>query len=71
MIQKSVKETKLICPECSAVIITKHPEIILWERCPACNSHIWDDYDLMMAEVLPERSARANRANSLMRSPLH
>ena len=41
----------ITCPECSAVIVTSDPEIMICDRCPACKSHIWDAYDLMMAEV--------------------
>jgi uncharacterized protein YbbK (DUF523 family) len=25
---------------------------MVWERCPSCGSHIWDDYDIMMAEIV-------------------
>ncbi len=56
-------ETKLICPECSAVVITPHPEIVLWERCPACSSHVWDDFDLMMAETIPVSEHRGRTIN--------
>ena len=43
-------ETKLTCPECFAIIVTPFPEAIIWERCPACRAHVWDSYDLMLAE---------------------
>jgi hypothetical protein len=26
----------------------------MWELCPGCRSHVWDIYDLMMAEVTRE-----------------
>ena len=51
------KEFKLVCPECSAVIITPRPEALIWERCPGCKRHSWDEYDLMMVEkVTPHAS---------------
>ena len=42
---------RLICPECSAVVITANPEAMVWELCPGCRSHSWDLYDVRMAEV--------------------
>lgn len=44
---------RLICPDCNAVIITSSPEAMVWERCPACRTHIWDRYDALMADVAP------------------
>ena len=45
-------EAKLICPECSATIISMMPEALIWEKCPCCSKHIWDKYDLLMAETV-------------------
>jgi Zn-finger nucleic acid-binding protein len=50
---------RLICPECSAVVITAYPEAVVWELCPACEFHIWDIYDAKMADKVIE-----NRADS-------
>ena len=41
---------RLICPECSAVVITAYPEAVIWERCPACKRHMWDHGDVLMAD---------------------
>lgn len=49
-------ELKIICPECSAVVVTSYPEVLLWEHCPECRHHVWENDDLQMAEVLPARS---------------
>lgn len=43
---------KIICPECSAWIVTANPESLIWERCPACCHHLWDTYDILMAEIV-------------------
>ena len=45
---------RLICPECSAALITTYPEAAVWELCPACRRHMWDINDARMADVLPE-----------------
>lgn len=53
---------KIICPECGATLIAGSPEAVLWEFCPGCRHHIWETYDLMMAEVVvvePSDSARS------------
>ena len=42
---------KITCPECSGEIVTKYPEIMLWELCPRCRNHVWDRYDMWMADV--------------------
>jgi len=42
---------KVNCPECNAVIITELPQAIIWEHCPSCKNHIWDQYDILMAEA--------------------
>jgi uncharacterized Zn finger protein len=54
---KPMTEFKLTCPECSATVITAFPEAMIWERCPACGSYVWETYDLMMAEVVSKRSS--------------
>jgi len=48
---------RMICPDCSAVILTSSPEAMVWEHCPACGNHVWDACDLMMTEVETERFA--------------
>jgi Zn-finger nucleic acid-binding protein len=47
-----MKRYRLICPECGAVIVTGYPESALWELCPSCKRHVWDDYDAMMADLI-------------------
>jgi len=42
---------KIMCPVCGAVIISAMPESLIWEHCPSCKSHIWDKFDIMMADV--------------------
>jgi len=44
---------KLICPQCGASVITSTPEAMVWERCPYCGHHVWDQYDVMMADACP------------------
>ena len=41
---------RLICPECSAVVLTNYPEATVWELCPSCRRHIWDLHDARMAD---------------------
>jgi hypothetical protein len=55
---------KIICPECGAIILTLHPVAIVWERCPGCKRHVWDKYDVLMADISsyePERTADFSR----------
>lgn len=66
MKQKPATETKLICPECSAVVVTSRPEVLIWERCPGCKSHIWDTYDMMMAERESGRHGRNGNMHAAM-----
>jgi Zn-finger nucleic acid-binding protein len=63
--QRTITEAKLICPECSAMIVTSFPEAVLWERCPECGTHVWDIYDLMMAETVSEKRLYAKAAGVL------
>jgi len=48
---------RLICPECSAVVITPYPEVAVWELCPGCRRHRWDLYDARMADKVESGSA--------------
>jgi hypothetical protein len=41
-------EIKVTCPKCNSEFITSLPEKMLWERCNACLSYIWEADDLMM-----------------------
>lgn len=43
---------KIICPKCFATVVTSHPEAMMWELCPACRRHVWEAYDLLMAEIV-------------------
>jgi Zn finger protein HypA/HybF involved in hydrogenase expression len=63
----SMIEAKFICPGCSAIIVTTRPDVLLWERCPACGSHMWDLYDLMMAEAVKSRVSRSYYQKSSVR----
>lgn len=47
---------KMYCPKCSAMVVTENPQVIIWELCPGCNSHIWDMTDALMAEIMPSDS---------------
>ncbi len=60
-------EAKFVCPKCSANIITTRPDALLLERCPACGSHMWDFYDLMMAEAVKKRVFRNQYQRSRVR----
>lgn len=42
---------KLTCPLCGAVAVTATPNTVIWDRCPGCKSHVWDENDVLMAEV--------------------
>jgi hypothetical protein len=42
---------KISCPECGASVLITRPEAITWEWCSECRSHVWDMYDVLMAEV--------------------
>ncbi len=49
---------RIICPECGHSTVAQYPRSMLWERCPACRRHIWDEYDALMAErYVPGRDA--------------
>jgi Zn-finger nucleic acid-binding protein len=62
MIRKagSMAKYRLICPECSAAVITTYPEASVWEVCPGCRRHVWDLFDAQLADKIdtePSRSA--------------
>jgi hypothetical protein len=40
----------MICPDCGNAIITNFPPGMLWERCPSCRIHVWDEHDTLMAD---------------------
>lgn len=42
---------KLTCPMCGAVTVTAYPNAVIWDKCPGCKSHLWDDFDILMADV--------------------
>jgi hypothetical protein len=56
---------RLICHHCGATIITACPEEVMWELCTGCKSHLWDIYDLMMAEVTRE-GRKTERTTGMM-----
>ncbi len=43
---------KIICPDCSAVIVTAYPESMIWELCPHCRHHIIDNFDALMSHAV-------------------
>jgi hypothetical protein len=51
----SIHKFKMTCPDCEAVVITDSPEVLTWELCPSCRRHVWDSYDVLMAEVYSSR----------------
>lgn len=50
---------KLICPHCSAAVITANPEMLIWELCPSCRRYVWDMNDVLMADVYAPEKSRA------------
>ena len=46
----TMSKYRLTCPECNAIVITADPEAVIWERCPGCRMHVWERYDVLMAE---------------------
>jgi hypothetical protein len=46
---------RLICPECSTIVLTSYPEAAIWELCPACRRHTWDLHDARMADKINEK----------------
>lgn len=53
-----MKHFRFICPECYAVVIAASSDGLMWERCPACRHHIWDQYDALMADaIIPENAS--------------
>jgi len=42
----------MICPDCGSSVITNFPPGMLWERCPSCRKHVWDEHDTLMADEL-------------------
>jgi Zn-finger nucleic acid-binding protein len=49
-----MSQYRLICPDCSAVIVTACPEAMVWELCPACRKYRWDLYDAKMADLITD-----------------
>ena len=62
-------DAQLTCPECSAVVITPQPEAIIWEHCPSCGMHVWDDNDLLMAERVPARRRGSFKSIQTVKHP--
>jgi len=57
---------RLICHYCGAITITACPEEVVWELCPGCQLHRWDNYDLMMAEVMIRKERTTERTTGMM-----
>ena len=50
---------RFICPDCNAVVITASPSVLVWELCPACKRHVWDQYDALMADACVQDPQKA------------
>ena len=59
---------KITCPRCGVTVATSFPVALIWERCPGCRVHVWEQYDVLMAEVnaseRPADSSRSVHANN-------
>jgi hypothetical protein len=64
----SMSKYRLICPECSAAVITTYPEAAVWELCPGCRRHMWDLFDARMADKIdagpPRGAGRSTHAEN-------
>ncbi len=49
---------RIICPECSAVVITPNRLAAVLEVCPSCKRHVWDLYDALMADLVNPESGK-------------
>ena len=49
---------KITCPECGAEVVIAYPQTVIWELCPGRLRHVWDGYDVMMADVCPAQEQR-------------
>ncbi len=48
---------KITCPKCGVVVATSFPDALIWERCPGCRVHVWERYDVLMADIYcPEKA---------------
>ena len=50
----AAKKFRMICPACRAMFIVDSPQALVWEHCPACQGHVWDSYDALLADRLKE-----------------
>jgi Zn-finger nucleic acid-binding protein len=57
-----MRKFRLICPDCSAAIITSSPRSLVWELCPSCWKHVWDGCDALMADVVPQNLHNQHKA---------
>lgn len=58
---------KITCPECGSEVVTACPQAVIWELCPSCRHHVWDGYDVMLAEVVNEKYVDSKRESAAMR----
>ena len=54
-----MKTFRIICPDCGGAIVTAYPEAMIWELCPVCMRHIWDRYDVWLADACGSTTDRA------------
>ncbi len=59
-----MKKYRIICPECSTGFLVDAPEALVWDRCPVCKVHVWDMYDALMADRMPENAAHSSGAQA-------
>jgi Zn-finger nucleic acid-binding protein len=58
-----INKFKIMCPECGVAVVTANPKMLIWELCPSCRHHVWDMYDVLLAEVyINDRNSVAARA---------
>lgn len=49
---------RIICPDCGVAFITAHRLSAVWEVCPACRHHMWDLYDVLLADLISPESGQ-------------
>lgn len=53
--RRTIDKFKMTCPDCGVSVVTASPEALTWELCPSCRRHVWDAYDVLMAEAYSSR----------------
>lgn len=55
---------KVTCPECGVAVVTAYLEALVWEHCPGCRRHIWDRYDMLLADECASGTCNVARGAS-------